>query len=65
MTSNEDPMNEEIKIEEFQINTNYIKPTQKSVKEILETDQNDESLNKLVNKFLLNIRLFKKIMSVL
>ena len=52
MASNEDPLEEEIKIEEFPINTNYIKPTRKSVKEILETDQNDESLNKYKDKLL-------------
>lgn len=50
MASNEDLLNEEIKIDEFIINSNYVKPIQKSLKEILETDQNDESLNKFLYK---------------
>lgn len=47
MTSKDDCVDFEIKIEEFK-NPDSLecKPAQKSLKEILETDLNDESLNK-------------------
>lgn len=47
MTSKDDCVDSEIKIEEFE-NPDSLecKPAQKSLKEILETDSNDESLKK-------------------
>lgn len=54
-TKNDD----DIHVDEFEDQQNFVPPAQKSVKEILNADANDESLKKLVfSSFLFNTPIF-------